>query len=169
MKAFEKVFLAGHVVVIVLFVLCSAGLMWMAGNELLHAFLQEAQDTRARFTRVLECIGLLTIALVSMELGQTIFEEEVMRDVKVSGPTRVRRYLSRFLVVVVIALSIETLVITFELVHEDPAKLPYAGAIGLTAALLLVAWGVFVKLNRAAEELEPEAMEEAKREDDKVE
>ncbi|WCE05729.1 hypothetical protein [Pseudoxanthomonas sp. JBR18] len=169
MKAFEKVFLIGHVAVIALFVLCGVGLMWMAGAELLHAFQQDVENTRARFNLVLECIGLLTIALVSMELAQTIFEEEVMRDVKVSGPTRVRRYLSRFMVVVVIALSIETLVMTFELVHEDPSKLPYAGAIGLAAAALLIAWGVFVKLNCAAEALEPEAMEDAKREDDEVE
>lgn len=168
MKAFEKVFLAGHFVVIVLFVLCGAGLMWMAGSELLHAFQQDVRDTQARFALVLECIGLLTIALVSMELGQTIFEEEVMRDVKVSGPTRVRRYLSRFLVVVVIALSIETLVMTFELGHEDPTKLPYAGAVGLTAAMLLIAWGVFIKFNRLAEDLEPEAMAEAKQEDDQA-
>lgn len=90
-----------------------------------------------------------------------------MHEVKVSGPTRVRRYLSRFLVVV-IALSIETLVMTFELAHEDPTKLPCAGATGLAAAVLLFAWGVFVELNRAAEELKPEAMEDARQEDDKV-
>lgn len=77
------------------------------------------------------------------------------------------RYLSRFLVVV-IALSIETLVMTFELGHEDPTKLPYAGAIGLTAAVLLIAWGAFVKFNRVAEDLEPEAMAEAKQEDDQA-
>lgn len=59
-----------------------------------------------------------------VELGQTIFEEEILRDVKVSGPTRVRRYLSRFFVVIVIALAIETLVSIFELMHEGPAKLP---------------------------------------------
>ena len=29
-------------------------------------------------------------ALVTLELGQTIFEEEVQRDVKVSGPARVQ-------------------------------------------------------------------------------
>jgi hypothetical protein len=40
--------------------------------------------------------------------------------------------------------------------------------VGLTAAALLAAWGVFIRLNRSAEELEPEAMAEAKREDDKV-
>ncbi|SMQ97176.1 lipoprotein [Xanthomonas fragariae] len=103
-----------------------------------------------------------------VELGQTIFEEEILRDVKVSGPTRVRRYLSRFFVVIVIALAIETLVSIFELMHEGPAKLPYAAAVGLRAALLLIAWGVFVKLNRSAEELEPEAMEETKREDRQI-
>ena len=36
------------------------------------------------------------------------------------------------------------------------------------AAALLVAWGVFVKLNRAVEELEPEGLTEATREDAKV-
>jgi hypothetical protein len=36
------------------------------------------------------------------------------------------------------------------------------------AAALLAAWGVFVRLNRAVEELEPEGIEEAKGEDHKV-
>ena len=34
--------------------------------------------------------------------------------------------------------------------------------------ILLAAWGVFVHLNRSAEELEPDAMADAKREDDKI-
>jgi hypothetical protein len=166
MKIFENVFRAGHVVVIAFFLVCAAGLVCMAAVELWHGFtLAIEQSVRDRFNTVLEAVGLLTVALVTLELGQTIFEEEVMRDVKVSGPTRVRRYLSRFFVVIIIALAIETLVSIFELMHDDPAKLPYAAAIGSCTALLLIAWGVFVKLNRSAEELEPEAMEEAKRED----
>lgn len=40
---------------------------------------------------------------------------------------------------------------------------PLIEAIGL-----LSAWGLFIALNRRAEELEPEAMEEAKREDEKM-
>jgi hypothetical protein len=39
----------------------------------------------------------------------------------------------------------------------------------MAAALLLAAWGLFVKLNKDAEQLEPEAMEKAKREDAQVE
>lgn len=85
-----------------------------------------------------------------------------------SAPTRVRRFLSRFLIVVVVALSVETLVAVFRFAHESPERLPQAAAIGIAAAALLSAWGLFVKLNRSAEELEPEAMERAKQEDKRL-
>jgi type VI protein secretion system component VasK len=73
------------------------------------------------------------------------------------------------MVVLVVALSIETVVLTFRVAQESPEQLPYVATIGATAALLLAAWGAFIWLNRAAEQLEPEAMQDAKREDRKVE
>lgn len=117
---------------------------------------------------VIEAIGLLAAAVVALQIAQTIAEEEVMRAAHVSGPTRVRRFLSRFLVVLVVALAIEGLVATFRSVHENPAQLPFAACLIAAAAMLLAAWGVFIRLNVPAEELEPEAMEEAKREDRKL-
>jgi hypothetical protein len=41
--------------------------------------------------------------------------------------------------------------------------------VGVMAGVLLAAWGLFIRLNRSAEELEPEAMAQAKREDEKLE
>ena len=82
-----------------------------------------------------------------------------MREAQMSAPTRVRRFLSRFMVVLVVALSIETVVLVFRFSQDAPEYLPYAASVGVAAALLLVAWGVFIRLNRAAEELEPEAMQ----------
>ena len=73
------------------------------------------------------------------------------------------------MVVIIVALSIECLVAVFELAHKDTSKLPQAAFIGFAAGLLLAAWGVFIKLNKSAEELEPEAMERTKREDEKLE
>jgi hypothetical protein len=67
-----------------------------------------------------------------------------------------------------VALSIESLVAVFELAHEDPARLSQAALIAVAAGLLLAAWGVFIKLNKSAEELEPESLEKAKSEDSKV-
>jgi len=95
-------------------------------------------------------------------------EEEVIRDAQISAPTRVRRFLSRFLVVVVVALAIEGLVATFKAIHEDLTELAYAAGLLISVGVVLAGWGVFVRLNRYAEELEPEGMEAAKREDRKL-
>ena len=171
MKNFIRiVFVAGYTAIIVLFFCCALALVVFAAMELWHGVNPIAgMELRERFNSVLESIGLLTIAVVALELGQTVLEEEVQREAQVSAPTRVRRFMSRFLVVVVVALAIESLVSVFELAHDDPTKLPHATAIAAAAAVLLIAWGIFVKLNRSAEELEPEAMEKTKEEDRKLE
>ena len=118
---------------------------------------------------ILEAIGLLAVALVAVEITQTVVEEEIVRAANISAPTRVRRYLSRFLAVVVVALSIETLVATFEAQHANAADLRYAAAVGFATAAILAGWGVFIFLNRSAEDIEPEAMRKATDEDAKVE
>jgi hypothetical protein len=118
--------------------------------------------------QAIEAIGLLAVAVVSLQISQTITEEEVIRDAHISAPTRVRRYLSRFLVVVVVALSIEGLVGTFKALHENPELLPHAASVLVAAGLLLAGWGVFIRFNKEAELLEPEAMQEAKSEDAKL-
>jgi hypothetical protein len=68
-----------------------------------------------------------------------------------------------------VALSIEALVAVFQFSREAPAHLLYAAAVGLMAAALLAAWGLFIWLNQSVELLEPEAMEQAKQEDKRVE
>lgn len=169
MEIIRKVFTVSYSGIIVLFTCCGLALIFFAALELWHGLNPiQVLTPRDRFNFVLEAIGLLTIAVVAFELGQTILEEEVLRKVQVSAPTRVRRFLSRFVVVVVVALSIECLVTVFELAHGDPSRLPHAASIGIAAGVLLAAWGVFIKLNKSAEELEPEAMAEAKSEDRKV-
>ncbi len=169
MKAVRSLFSVGYSAIAVLFFCCGLALVFFAALEF-WAGVNPAADVlrRARFDAVVEAIGLLTVAVVALELGQTVLEEEVRREADMSAPTRVRRFLSRFLIVVVVALSVETLVAVFSLAHDRPERLPQAAAIGFAAAALLAAWGVFVWLNRSAEELEPEAMEHAKREDQHV-
>ena len=119
--------------------------------------------------RAIEAIGLLAIAVVSLQIAQTISEEEVVREAHISAPTRVRRYLSRFMVVVVVALSIEGLVGIFKALHEEPDLLPHAASVLVAAGILMAGWGLFIRFNKSAELLEPEAMREAKREDIKLE
>jgi hypothetical protein len=166
MKLLLRLFSSVHAVMAALFgcaalvlIVISAKVGWDACADGLDA---------AAAQQIIEAVGLLAAAVVALQIAQTITEEEVVRDAHVSAPTRVRRFLSRFFVVVMVALAIEGLVVTFKAVHEDPADLAYAAMLLTSAAALLAAWGVFVRLNRFAEELEPEAMEEAKQEDEKL-
>jgi hypothetical protein len=169
MSIFRKIFPAGHFVICVLFVVSALALIVLAGVQLWNGIRPfEGGGLLGRLNAVLESIALLTVAVAALELGQTILEEEVLREAQMSAPTRVRRFLSRFMVVLVVALSIETVVLVFRVSQDNPEQLPHVAWVGFAAAALLIAWGIFVKLNRSAEELEPEAMAHAKREDRKV-
>jgi len=168
MKIVIRLLAVLHASVALLF--ASAGLLLIgsAGHLLWRAVSAGIGDS-ASARLVIEGIGLLAIALVALEITQTVVEEEIVREANISAPTRVRRYVSRFLAVVVVALAVETLVATFALQHENPAGLPQAASIGFATAALLLGWGAFVWLNRSAEDIEPDAMRKAKDEDVKVE
>ena len=170
MKLARILFNVGYGSIVLLFFCSGLALSFFAAVELwsgINPF--DGLPVRGRLNAILEGLGLMTIAVVAFELGQTILEEELQRQAHIAAPTRVRRFLSRFMVVVVVALSIESLVAVFELAHTDASRLPQAASVAIAAAVLLGEWGVFVRLNRSAEELEPEAMEKAKREDEKME
>jgi hypothetical protein len=170
MNPLRRIFPLGHFIISVLFILSAAALIVLAAIQIwsgIHLFAESSLVVR--LNAVLESIALLTVAVAALELAQTILEEEVLREAHMSAPTRVRRFLSRFMVVLVVSLSIETVVLVFRVSQEHPEQLPYVACVGVTAALLLAAWGFFIRMNRAAEELEPEAMARAKKEDLKVE
>lgn len=166
MKALLRVFRTVHGLMAFLFACAALMLIVIATRMGWVAFVGGLDGAAAQ--AIIEAVGLLAAAVVALQIAETIFEEEVIRDADISAPTRVRRFLSRFFVVIVVALAFEGLVATFRALHEDPAQLVYAASILGAVALLLAAWGVFVYFNRFAEELEPEAMADAKREDKKL-
>lgn len=170
MRVFHQLFRALHFLISVLFVISALALLFLAGLQFWRAFtLSDAElPPNDRVNAVLRSLALLTVSVAALELGQTILEEEVQRESDMSAPTRVRRFLSRFLIVLVVSLSIETLVLVFEVGHDRPELLPYAASVGVAAGVLMAAWGVFIRLNRSVEELEPEAMQQVKDEDRKV-
>jgi len=166
MQALSNLFRVFHALIALLFGCAALMLLAIATRTGWAAFMGGLDGEAAQ--SIIEALGLLAAAVVALQIAETICEEEVVRDADISAPTRVRRFLSRFFVVVVVALGIEGLVATFKALHDNPAQLPFAASLIAAVALLLAAWGAFVRLNRAAEELEPEAMEEAKREDEKL-
>lgn len=166
MKILIRFFATAHAVIAILFVCVALMLVVIAVQIAWDAI---GADIKTGAEAIIETIGLLAVAVVALQIAQTITEEEVIREAQVSAPTRVRRYLSRFMVVIVIALAVEGLVATFKALHDDPQLLPHAATILAAVALLLAGWGSFIWFNRVAEDLEPEAMAQAKKEDRKLE
>src|SRR5688500_1037008 len=98
MKFLLKVFPLSHLIISVPFVACALALIVFAVIEFwkgIYAFFEISFTER--MDSVLEALALLTVAVAGLELGQTIAEEEVLREAQMSAPTRVRRFLSRFL------------------------------------------------------------------------
>src|SRR5512133_179981 len=146
MKGLIRIFSAIHAVMAALFALAALLLIAVATHEGWLAAMNGLDQTAAQ--QLIEAVGLLAAAVVALQISQTIAEEEVIRDAHISAPTRVRRFLSRFFVVVVVALVIEGLVASFKAIHEDMSQLLYAAALLLASAALLAGWGVFIRLNR---------------------
>lgn len=166
MKIIMRLFSAVHGVMALLFAAAALMLIAVAARLGFSAFQDGLNLAGAQI--LIEAIGILAAAVVALQIAETIVEEEVVRDADISAPTRVRRYLSRFFVVLVVSLAIEGLVATFHAVHENLQQLWYAAGLLAAIGILLAAWGIFIYLNRYAEELEPDAMAEAKSEDQKL-
>lgn len=159
------VFMAVHATIALMFLAAALGLVYLAGHTAWQALAADSKMEGVVY--VVEALGILAAAIVSVQISQTILEEEIIRDVHISGPSRIRRFLSRFLVMLVVALTIEGLIASFK-AQKDPAQLVYAAVLIASVALLLMGWGVFIKCNSVAEKLEPEALEQAKQEDHRV-
>lgn len=166
MKRIQLVFSIIHACLATIFACVALILLVIATKQVWLALVGDLDHAAAQ--QIIEAIGLLAASVVALQIAQTIAEEEVLRDAHVSGPTRIRRFLSRFLLVIVVAVAVEGLVAIFRAAHEDAMQLVYAASVLVSVGVLLAGWGVFIRLNRYAEEIEPEAMAEAKAEDEKL-
>jgi hypothetical protein len=88
---------------------------------------------------------LLTLSLAIMDLVKAIFEEEVLGHEKKRGVGDSHQTMVRFLGSIIIALSIESLMLVFKFALTDPSKLLYAVYLigGVTA--LILGLSVYIK------------------------
>ncbi len=91
---------------------------------------------------------LLTLSLAIFDLVKAIFEEEVLGKEKKNGAGEGHQTMIRFLGSIIIALSIEALMLVFKFALTDPAKLEYAVYLITGVSFLLVSLSVYIRFNR---------------------
>ena len=100
--------------------------------------------------QMFESTILLTLSLAIFDLVKAIFEEEVLGKEKKQGSAEGHQTMIRFLGSIIIALSIEALMLVFKSALTDPAKLQYAVALMGGVSFLLLSLSVYIKFNRTS-------------------
>ena len=104
-------------------------------------------------TVLFEAIGLVAVAVAVLELSLTIFREMIMREVEKKHPSQFRRNLTRFGIIIIIAILIKGFIMIFKFGKVDQIHLmPYALLTLAGAVLLIVGMGVYLKITIPLEE-----------------
>ena len=91
---------------------------------------------------------LLTLSLAIFDLVKAIFEEEVLGKEKKRGAGDTHQTMVRFLGSIIIALSIEALMLVFKFALTDPGQLQYAVYLITGVAILLISLSLYMKFSR---------------------
>jgi hypothetical protein len=92
---------------------------------------------------VLEAAGLVIIGFAILETARFIGEEEILRRKELRSAVEARRSLTKFITIIVIATSLEALVMIFEASRTDVSHAVYPALLFGTAMFALVALGAF--------------------------
>lgn len=125
------------VTALALFVL-AAGLVAVAVHDVYTALYGEAL-----LEPILRSIGLLTIAVAVFEVAKFLLEEELLRERELRSITDVRLSLTKFFTIIIIVLSLEGIVLLFEVKIDHIEQLIYPTALMAVAILALVGLAVF--------------------------
>ncbi|MGE5523771.1 MAG: hypothetical protein ACM3SS_08640 [Rhodospirillaceae bacterium] len=110
--------------------------------------------TGAEFStdRLLERVTLVVIAMAIIDVGKYLWEEEVMRDRELRSAAEARHSLTKFMVIICIAVSLEALLHIARVRGESPMSgLVYPAALLVSAVIAMVGLGVYQKLSTSVE------------------
>jgi hypothetical protein len=126
----------------IMLVAVSMFLLFSAGQSLFD-MIHEHTNTA---TQAFQSVILVTLGLAIFDLGKTILEEEVLlhKDIHHTGSTR--RTIARFMSAIVIAVSIESLLLMFKSLLGDATHLNSAVFMLFAAVALLIGLGAYLKL-----------------------
>ena len=95
---------------------------------------------------ILNAITYTVIAIAVCDVGRYLVEEEVEHEKKLRSPEEARKTITRFMVVISIALSLEGLVGVFEAGNRNITGVLYPIAIVICAIMVLIGLGIYQRL-----------------------
>jgi hypothetical protein len=107
-------------------------------------------------------VGLLIVSLAIVDVAKFVVEENVVRERELRSPGEARRSLTKFMTIIIIALSLEAVVGIFEAGREKNFQaLIYPAAVMVVAVLAVVGLGAFQYLSRLSQAEPPTGEDDA--------
>ena len=140
-----------YLAIALVLMLLAVGLVVMATWTLVARTVAGESDT----FHLLHSVGLIIVSVAIFDVGKFLFEEEVVHDRELRSIREARRSLTKFMAIIIVAMSLEALVLVFETKQEQLSFLLYPSALMGSAVLALVGLGVFQWLSSKADSLRP--------------
>lgn len=148
-KKFQPFFLSIYSLIVFGLFAVVAILLYSAATEVSTLFTDTS--TEDLHLKPFGIIIFITLALAIFDLGKTTLEEEVLMHKDIFRHSSTRRTITRFMAAILIAVSIESLLLMFKSVLGSPQYLTSAVAMMIAAVGLLVGLGLYVYLGAKAE------------------
>jgi len=116
-------------------------------------FVKEITFSHLAIDEMFKATILLTLSLAIFDLAKTLIEEEILgrnKEHSVSGP---HKTMVKFLGSIIIALSIEALMLVFKFAITDPQMLLYAMYIIGGVGVLIVSLAVYIKFTKVKSDI----------------
>ncbi len=114
-----------------------------------------ALDASAATSALLDGVGLIVLAIAVFEIAKYLYEEEFARDRELHRADEARRTLTKFLTTIIIASSLEGLVLVFEARTSDMSAMVYPALLLLVIVCLVLGLAAFQWISRRAESIDP--------------
>jgi hypothetical protein len=101
--------------------------------------------------KLLDAIGLIVISIAVFDVSKYLLEEEILRGRRLRSLRDARQTMTKFFVIISIAVTLEALVFVFGAGREDMTMLLYPTLLLFVSTTLIVGLALFQKLSIDAE------------------
>lgn len=139
-----------------LFSLVGGSLLLLAFGLLvasLTGVIVDIHDGEFRIYSLLNRISGVVISVAVLDLGKFILEEEIVRGRDLRSTSEMRQSLTKFMTIILIAMSLEALVMVFKVsTGDDYSTIVYPSILLTVIVFALIAIGLFQLMTRTAEQ-----------------
>ncbi|OQX05651.1 MAG: hypothetical protein BWK73_33090 [Thiothrix lacustris] len=147
----QKIVTAGSTIIYLFAALSLIGLALMIMGWSVYEVVSNVPVRGEFIPAMLQAVGTIIIAAAILDVAKYMIEEEVFMNKELREPEEARKTITKIMVIISIAVSIEGLVYVFKAGTKDITLLPYPAVLIIVSVFLIVGLGVYQKLSVSIE------------------